>query len=304
MAEKKPSTPAPARNSSPPAPAAPPQMQGLQWRNVGIIGAAVGVLWITAFATNSKAFIIVVAVITVVVAGALVWIYRWAKKQRNLMELLQNANASPEARREALAKLKAAPDANKDVMNAIAQAQLQAQDNKPDEALAILEKVDLKKVPAPMADDVRAFRAQLYLVKNRSREARDLADEIKPSNGATPEARGMLAATVAEAWARTGKHSEALELLTTIKPDDPDYGQARVPLLYARIFASFAAGKRDDVRKDMTSLVRQDANLLARFLAPQIKVPLELQKMARDVAMKDPTVQKMAKKQQRVMRRR
>jgi hypothetical protein len=306
MAEKKPSLPAPTRKPSPPAagsPAAPPQMQGMQWRNVGIIGGAVALLWITALATNSKAFIIVVAVVTVVVAVALVWIYRWARKQRNLMELLQNANVSPEARREALARLKAAPDANKDVMNAIAQAQLQAQED-PDAALATLEGVDLKKVPTPMADDVRAFRAQLYLVKGRAREARDLADEIKPSNGATAEARGMLAATVAEAWARTGKHTEALDLLTTIKPEDPDFAQARVPLLYARIYASFASGKRDDVRRDMGALVKQDANLLGRFVMPQLKVHPELQKIAKEVLMRDPNVQKAAKKQQRVMRRR
>ena len=301
MAANKPSLPAPAGKPSTPA-VVPPG--GLQWRNVAIIGGVVAILWVTAFASNSKAFIIVVAVLTLVVAGALFWIYRWASKQRKLMELLQSANVSPEARKEALAKLKAAPDADKDVMNAIARAQLQAQED-PDAALTTLESVDLKKVPAPMADDVRAFRAQLYLVKGRSKEARELADEIKPSNAATPEARGMLAATVAEAWARTGKHVEALDLLGTIKPEDPDFAQAKAPLLYARIYASFAAGKRDDVRRDMATLVRQDVNLLGRFVAPQLKVHPELQKMAKEVLMRDPNVRKAAQKQQqRVVRRR
>ncbi len=301
MAANKPSLPAPAGKPSTPA-VVPPG--GLQWRNVAIIGGVVAILWVTAFASNSKAFIIVVAVLTLVVAGALFWIYRWASKQRKLMELLQSANVSPEARKEALAKLKAAPDADKDVMNAIARAQLQAQED-PDAALTTLESVDLKKVPAPMADDVRAFRAQLYLVKGRSKEARELADEIKPSNAATPEARGMLAATVAEAWARTGKHTEALDLLGTIKPEDPDFAQAKAPLLYARIYASFAAGKRDDVRRDMATLVRQDVNLLGRFVAPQLKVHPELQKIAKEVLMRDPNVRKAAQKQQqRVVRRR
>lgn len=301
MAANKPSLPAPAGKPSTPA-VVPPG--GLQWRNVAIIGGVVAILWVTAFASNSKAFIIVVAVLTLVVAGALFWIYRWASKQRKLMELLQSANVSPEARKEALAKLKAAPDADKDVMNAIARAQLQAQED-PDAALTTLESVDLKKVPAPMADDVRAFRAQLYLVKGRSKEARELADEIKPSNAATPEARGMLAATVAEAWARTGKHVEALDLLGTIKPEDPDFAQAKAPLLYARIYASFAAGKRDDVRRDMATLVRQDVNLLGRFVAPQLKVHPELQKIAKEVLMRDPNVRKAAQKQQqRVVRRR
>ncbi len=274
----------------------------MQWRNIGIIGAAVAVLWITAFATNSKAFIIVVAVITLVVAVGLAWIYRWAKKQRDMMEMLQTASLSPEARKEALAKLKAAPGADKDVMNAIARAQLQAQED-PDAAIVTLESIELKKVPAQMADDVRAFRAQLYLMKGRAKEARDLADEIKVTNSANPESRGMLAATVAEAWARTGKHVEALELLNTIKPEDPDFEKSKVPLLYARIYAQFAAGKRDAVRYDMGALAKQDINLLGRFVMPQLRVHPELQKIARAVLEKNPEVRKMAQKQ-RVVRRR
>lgn len=301
MAEKKKSSVAPAsKSASPAAPAAAPG--GMQWRNIGIIGAAVAVLWITAFATNSKAFIIVVAVITVGVAGGLAWIYRWARKQRAMMEMLQTASLSPESRKAALAKLQAAPGADKDVMNAIARAQLQAQED-PDAATATLESIDLKKVPAQMVDDIRAFRAQLYLMKGRSKEARDLADEIKVTNSANSESRGMLAATVAEAWARTGKHAEAIELLNTIKPEDPDFAKAKVPLLYARIYAQFAAGKRDGVRHDMNALVKQDANLLGRFVMPQLKVHPELQKIARSVLEKDPEVRKMALKQRSVRRR-
>jgi len=303
MAASKPSTPALARKTA--APTAPPKPPagGLQWRNIGIIGGVVAILWITAFASNSKIAFIVVGILTIVVIVAVAWIYRWASKQRAMMELLQGANVSPAARKEALAKLKAAPGADKDVMNAIAQAQLQAQED-PDAALATLEAMDLKKVPAPMADDVRAFRAQLYLMKGRAKEARDLADEIKVTNSANPESRGMLAATVAEAWARTGKHAEALELLNTIKPEDPDFASAKVPLLYARIYAAFAAGKRDSVRYDMGALVKQDANLLGRFVMPQLKVHPELQKIARDVLQRDPEVRKMAQRQQRTVRKR
>jgi hypothetical protein len=295
-----------AKTSSPPAKpsggGAPPTVAGFQWSRLAIVGGILAALWVTAFATNSKIFVIVVGVITVVVLGGLAWIYRWARKQREMMELLQSASVSPEARREALAKLAAKDGADKDVMNAIARAQLEAQED-PDKALETLEKVDLKKVPATMGDDVRAFRAQLYLLKGRKQEARELADEIKLSQAGSAEARGMLAATVAEAWARTGKHKEALDLLQTIKPDDPDFAQAKVPLLFARIYAQFAAGQRDGVRRDMGALAKQDVNLLGRFVMPQAKVHPELQKMARDVLMKNPEMRKMAQKQQRMVRR-
>ena len=244
----------------------------------------------------------IVAALTLAIAGGMLWIYRWARKQREMMELLQSASVSPQARREALAKLEAKSGADKDVMNAVARAQLEAQDD-PDKALATLEAIDMKKVPGPMADDVRVFRAQLYLLNGRSREARELADEVKLSQSGSTESRGMAAATVAEAWARTGKHKEALDLLQTIKPDDPDFKAAKVPLLFARVYASFASGQRDTVRRDMNTLVQQDPNLLARFVMPKAKVHPELQKIAREILQRSPEVRKMAQKQQKMVRR-
>jgi hypothetical protein len=286
-----------------PSTAAPPVAPGLQWKNLAVVGGVLAVLWLIAFATTGYIMKIVAGVLTLVVVGLLLYVFRWARKQREMMELLQGAQASPQARKEALAKLAAKEGADKDVMNAIARAQLEAQED-PDKALATLEGVDLKKVPAPMADDVRAFRAQLYLMGGRAREARELADEIKLSNASAAESRGMMAATVAEAWARTGKHKEALDLLQTIKPEDPDYANARVPLLFARIYASFAAAQRENVKRDMGALLKQDINLLGRFVAPKAKVPLELQKLARDVLQRSPEVRKMMQKQSRTMRRR
>lgn len=270
---------------------------GLQWKNLGIIGGAVLLLWVTAFATGSMIFVGIVAVLTAVVIGLLVWAVRWAKKQRDMMTLLQSASVSKEARQEALAKLAAQDGADSDVMNALARAQLTAQDD-PEAALALLEKLDLKKVPAQLADDVRAFRAQLYLLHGKTREAREMADAIDVAKAPTAEARGMLAGTVAEAWARTGKFKEALELLTTFKPDDPDFEKVRVPLLNARIFAAFAGNQRDQVKRDLQALLKEDMNYLGRFVAPQAKVHPELQKLAQDVLRADPEVRKMAAKHQ------
>jgi hypothetical protein len=272
-------------------------MPGFQVRNLAIIGGVVAILWLTALASGSKIFIGIVAVLTVAIVGLLGYVYQWARKQRAMMALLQTASISPEKRKEVLAKLSAEKDADKDVMNQLARAQLEAQED-PDKALATLEGIDMKKVPAPLADEVRAARAQLYLVMGRPQDARPLADEIKPSNAQQPEARGALAAIVAESWARTGKHKEALDLLGTIKPEDPDYGQARVPLLFARIFAAFAAGQREQVRRDMGALAKQDVNLLGRFLMPKAKAHPELQKIAREVLQKNPEVRKMIQQHQ------
>lgn len=279
-----------------------PAVPRFQIRNLAVIAAVVAILWLTALISGSKVFIAIVAVLTALVVGLLGYVYYWARKQRAMMELLQTASVSPEARREVLAKLQAEKGADKDVMNAIARAQLEAQED-PEKALATLETIDLKKVPAPLVDDVRAFRAQMYLLLGRPQDARPLVDEIKLSAASTPESRAALTATVAETWARTGKHKEALDLLNTIKPEDPDYAQARVPLLFARIYASFAAGQRDNVRRDMNALMKQDINLLGRFVMPKARVHPELQKIARDVLARNPEVRKMVQKQFRGARR-
>ena len=290
----------PSRTAATPATA--PAPQGVQWRNLAIGGGILAILWITAFASNSKVFIVVMGVLTVAIAGMLLWILRWARKQRAMMELLQTASLSPQARRDALQKLEAS-GADGDALNAVARARLQAEED-PELALTTLEGIDPRKVPMTMADEVRAMRAQMYLLLGRAKEARPQVDEIKLSNAGSTEARGALAATVAEAWARTGKHVEALDLLGTISPDDKDFASVRSALLFARVYASFAAGNRDAVRRDMQSLVRQDPNLLGRFVMPKAKTHPELQKIARDLLQRDPGVRKMMQKQQRPVRRR
>ncbi len=290
LAKRTSSTPsAAAGGSSTPSASTTP----FQWRNIAIIVGVLGVAWLTALATGSKIFLVVVGVITVTVLGLLGYVYRWYTKQRDMMELLKTANLSPQARKEALAKLQSASGADKDVMNLVARAQLEAQED-PEKALTTLESIDMKKAPAMIADDVRAFRAQLYLMLGRPSEARPLADEINVKNAQQPEARGMMAATVAQTWARTGKHKEALELLQTIKPDDAEYGQARMPLLMARVYACFAGGQLENVKRDLGALVRQDPNLLAVFVNPKGKAPPQLQKIAKDVLQRSPEARKLA----------
>lgn len=258
------------------------------------LGGIVAAMWLTAAMTGSKIALGIVGVLTLAVAGGLFYLFRQASKQRKMLNILQAAQASPQARKEALEQLQADDAGGKDVLNQIARAQLQAQED-PDKALLTLEAIDMTKVPAAAADDVRSFRGQLYLWKNRIREAREQADLVKLSNAGSPQSKAMMAALIGEAWARTGKHEAALELLSTFNVDDPEFSQARLPLLFARIFANFASGKKERARKDINALMKMDINYLGRFLQPGPGVHLELKMLVQDVAKAHPDV----KRQQR-----
>lgn len=254
-------------------------------------------LWLIALVTGSKIVVGIVAVLTLVILGGVVYVWRMAKKQKAMLDLLQGATASPEARKAALEQLTAGDKSGKDVLSQIARAQLQAQDD-PDAALATLESIDLAKVPAAAADEVRTFRAQMYLYKNRVKDARNLADDIKLSNAANAQSRAMMTAVVAETWARTGKADAALAILEDVKFDDPEAAQVRVPLLFARVFAYFQSGKKERARKDLETLMKVDMNLLGRFAMPGHGAPFELQKMAQEVLRSHPEMRKMARNQQ------
>lgn len=261
----------------------------LQYRNLALIGAGLVGLWVMAIVSRSQAAMVVLGVITLTLLGGAIYVWRMFKKQQEVVALMQRSAESPEARKKVLAELDAS--AGDDVMKLLAKANLEAQDD-PDKALKTLEAIDIEKVPVMMADDVRMFRAQLYLLKNRVNDAADLADKIQLSRPQQqPESRGMMVATVAEAWARVGKHKEALDLLAATSPDDDTFGKARLPLLFARIFGNHYAGRRELVRKDLITLTKIEVNALGRFLDPRFDVPQEIQRTAREVAERSPEVQ-------------
>ena len=286
MAEKSPTT-------KPPAPADLASMiPGLKLQNLAYIGAAVALLWALVIASGSKVAAGVMGVVSVALVAGGVWVWRWIQKQQRLAKLVTAAQGSPEERKKALEQLND-PEAGKDVMNLIVRAQIEAQED-PEKALATLESVDIDKVPAVAQDDVRAMKAQMYLLNGRVREAAELADKMKPSNAQQAEQRGMMVATMSEAWARSGREKEAADLLGTFSPDDATYEKVKVPLLFARIFANHALRKNDLARKDMLALSKENVNYLGRFLEKRFKPPQDLQKMAQEVAMRNPEVKKMA----------
>lgn len=262
-------------------------------------GGIVILVWLTALLTGSKIVVGIVAVLTLALAGLLVYALRQFNKQKAVYALLKDGQASPEARRAALEQLAAQDPQAQDLLNAIAKAQLQAQDD-PDAALKTLEGIDLQKAPQEAADQVRVFRAQILLFKNRAREARDLADQVNVPATGPVEGRAMMAAVVAEAWARTGKFKEALVLLEEFKPDNAELGQTKPFILFARVFAFFAAGQKERAAKDLKALMAIDVNMLGRFVQPGPGIHIELRKMATEVLQTHGEFAKMARAQQRM----
>lgn len=265
-------------------------------RNGLTVAAIVAVVWISAAMIGHWAALVGAAVLTATIAGGLWWLWRKQKKQMEILQLLQRAQGSPEARQAALRELAAsgaAGDKDAAVLAGLAQAQLQAQSD-PDAALETLAAMDLSKLPQDAADQVRTLQAHLLLIRNRSREARSLADVMAVPATGPLAGRAMTAAVIAEAYARTGRPADALPILEPFPPDHPELGEVRPILLFARVFAFFGANKPERARKDMKALLAIDMNLLGRFVAPGPGVHIDLRKMATELLRADPQVRKMA----------
>jgi hypothetical protein len=249
-------------------------------------------LWAFAINTGNVWVMGVMGLLTVLLAALLLYGLRLARKQQGLVSMLQGAVNSPEARREAIAKLEADKDA-KQVTHVFARAQLLAAED-PAKALKLLEETNLKDVPAQMQDDFLVLQAQLYLHFGRPKEARPLADRIYLDSPQRKDQRNMLVSVVAQAWARTGRHADALKLLESVDFDAEKNPQLRMQLLAARVFARFASGQKVSAKEDLTAMSSVDVNLLGMFLMPQFRVHPDLQKLARAVAEKNPTVRRQA----------
>src|SRR5262245_44620089 len=280
-----------AAEAAPAPPAAP--AAGIPRKTWLIIGAVTIAVWAFAINTGSTWVLGIVGALTLVLIGVLLWALRTIRKHRSTVSLLQGAIASPEARKEALAKLSEGKDANTPT-NVFARAQLMAQDE-PQAALKLLESVELKNYHPSMQDDVSLLQTQLYLRLGRTGDARRTADVMNLDNPQRKEIRPLAASIVAEAWARGGKPKEALALLETIELPKKDAEQIALQVRVARIFARFAANQRGPARAELAALADEDPNQLGRFVLPQFRVHPELQKLARSVAESHPSMRRQIK---------
>jgi hypothetical protein len=237
--------------------------------------------------------LIVVGVLTLLLIGAILWALRTIRKHKGTMSLLQGAVASPEARKDALAKLSEAKDATSPT-NVFARAQLMAPDD-PQGALQLLGTIELRSYPPAMQDDVSLLRTQLCLGLGRTQDARKAADGMNLDNPQRKDVRALAATIDAEAWARAGKPKEALALLETIELPKKDAEQIALQIRVARIFARFAANQRGQARTELVALADEDVNHLGRFVMPQFRVHPELQKLARSVAEGHPSARRHIK---------
>ena len=286
-------SPAAPPDAAPEAPAAP--QAGIPRKTWILLGGGTAAAWAFAFYTGSTWVLSIVGVLTVALIGAIVWALRTIRKHRSTASLLQGAAASPEARREALAKLSEAKDASSP-MNVFARAQLLSADD-PKAALKLLGTVELRNYPPAMQDDVSLLQTQLYLGLGRTADARKSADVMNLDNPQRKEIRALAASIVAEAWARTGKPKEALALLDTITLPKKDAEQIGLQIRIARIFARFAANQRGPARAELAALAGEDPNYLGRFVMPQFRVHPELQRLARSVLGEHPAARPRIKAQ-------
>lgn len=252
----------------------------VKWKVIAQIAGAFVILWVVALMTTPTIGywgVGVVGGLTLAAIGFGIYIWRMTSKSKQIIDVLKMATDDA-GRRAALEKL--AEKGGDDAMNALARAQLLAQED-PAQAIAVLEAVDLKKTSGLLQDDVRANLGLLYLMTNRVRDARPLADEIRLDRAPQAKSKAMYAAVMAESFARTGKADEAKKLLETYRAEDPEFGEVRPLLLRASVFTFTATKNRGLARKAMEQMAAIEPNALGAFLHASAGV--ELQKMAREL---------------------
>ena len=268
------------------------------WKVLIQIGIGFAVLWVLAgMLTPYIGYwgLGVAGVLTLVALGFGIYIWRLTRKSSDIMDILKGATDA-QGREAAIAALQAKGD---DVMGKLAQAQLVGQED-PKEAMRILEEIDIEKAPKLLQNDVRAQLGLMYLLHNRAKDARKLADDIKLDAQPQPKQKAMYAAVIAESFARTGKAKEAAALLEDYDPDGEggDAFEEMKPLLYrAQMFTALRTKKRGRARTAMMRLARHDANQLGAFL--QKGTHPEVKRLAREVLEKEGFVPKQKMKVQR-----
>jgi len=215
------------KKQSVPDPLSPENLKKLGMR----LGIPVALGWVIAAVIGHWIAFTLMGVITVAIAGVLVWALRYAQKSRAVVDILKGAD-TPEGRKEALQKLESGFKKD-DAAAVFARAQLEMQED-PRAALKTLEQINLSKVMAHVADEARGQRAMIHLILGETDEARALVDGIDLSRHQDNRSRATLTAIIGEAWARSGQAKRAIELLAKLDPEDPAYEDLKPQLYRAR----------------------------------------------------------------------
>jgi hypothetical protein len=203
------------------------------------------------------------AAVTVLAVGLVIYALRQAKKAQGVANILGKVETE-EDRKAAIAELEAGSN-KKDPAAIFAKAQLELQTD-PKQALKTLERIDLAKVMAPVADEARGQRALIHLMLGDVSEARTLVSSIDLKRHQEPRTRAMLASVSAEAWARGGDSKKALETLGLFDPEDSVYEQLRPQLYRAYAYAYAYTSDLTGMKRMLKKLVTIDPRLLGGFL--------------------------------------
>jgi hypothetical protein len=261
------------------------------------LGIPVALGWVIAAVIGHWIAFALMGVITVAIAGVLVWALRYAQKSRAVVDILKGAD-TPEGRKEALQKLESGFKKD-DAAAVFARAQLEMQED-PRSALKTLEQINLSKVMAHVADEARGQRAMIHLILGETDEARALVDGIDLSRHQDARSRATLTAIIGEAWARSGQAKRAIELLVKLDPEDAAYEDLKPQLYRARAFAYAWGSDTKQMRATLQRLKALNPQYLTGFItkkknpmgvAPRGVHPL-LEKEAFEMLMKSGAVQR------------
>ncbi|MFT5357394.1 MAG: hypothetical protein ACI9KE_004629 [Polyangiales bacterium] len=256
----------------------------LRWKTIAQIALAFGVVWLIAAMLMPYIGIwglVAAGLLTAVALGFGFYIWRLTRKSSAIMEILKGAT-DDEGRKRAIQALQAGGGG--DAMSKMAEAQLVAQED-PKEAMVILEGIDIDKAPKLVQNDVRAQLGLMYLIHNRVSDAAPLADKITIGAQPQPKQKAMYAAVVGEAWARSGKHDEAADLLEDYDAEDPAYEEMKALLYRAQVFVWLKKKKRGRARTSMMRLAKIDPNQLGAFL--QKGMHPDVKRLATEVLQKE-----------------
>jgi nitrogenase subunit NifH len=203
------------------------------------------------------------SLVTLVAAGLVVFALRQAKKASGVASILRNVQTDAD-RKTAIEQLENASKKN-DPAVVFAKAQLEMSED-PRKALATLERIDLAKVMAPVADEARGQRGMIHLMLGEVSEAKTLVSSIELKRHQEPRTRALLAAVSAEAWARSGDGAKATEMLNLFDPEDATFAELKPQLYRARAYAAVHTNDINAMKKALKKLLAQDVRLLGGFM--------------------------------------
>jgi hypothetical protein len=229
---------------------------GAVWLVGGLISGMSQSTW------TSRIALSIPAVISLIVIGVLIWTVRRTRSAREVANVLKGAETAEE-RKAAIERLSSGKKT--DPAKIFAQAQLEMQED-PKKALDTLERIDLSKVMAAVADEARSQRAMIHLTMGQVNLARQLVDNIELKRHQDPRSRAMMGAIAAETWARSGDGKKAIVTLGLFDLADPQLSQIAPQLLRSYAYAYAHTTKTRELKRTLRQMLKIDARLLGGFL--------------------------------------